>query len=318
MKTAAPGTRFFLRVNTISLLVLSAVSVFLAGCERLLCTFGGETGCTEVAESLIIKKDAAGAADYFEKACSHGGAIACSRAGDLWLDGVDGSVNVSKAAALFRKSCEGSVPEGCLKLGRMLAGSPSGYIEAAQVLDKSCNLKNYDGCAELGKLYEQGVALSPDSNMAFYLYDNGCRHDNALSCLLEGRLSVEQEKYTEAADFLSRSCQLGSADGCIEAAFLNRGNTPGIPENTVMVKDFLEKSCRLRSASGCYELAELLKHERNGAGQDEVQTHQVADLYGLACELGHGHSCHITAEMMLAGQLLRARPDLFRREACSC
>ena len=50
LKTAAPGTRFFLRVNTISLLVLSAVSVFLAGCERLLCTFGGETGCTEVAE----------------------------------------------------------------------------------------------------------------------------------------------------------------------------------------------------------------------------------------------------------------------------
>jgi len=167
--------------------------------------------------------------------CDLGSVESCHRAGLLIADflfevGPMGVIaQQDEAKGLFRKACDGGVPEACLSLGDLVVGTGSiGFDERRAAWTK-----------------------------ADRLYDGACRRGVARACLLR---ALARRKDGPLADpalafvFARRACALGSGTGCATLAD-NYLQGFGVPQDRDAAFQVLDRSCHAGDRLSCSRLA---------------------------------------------------------------
>jgi len=114
---------------------------------------------------------------------------------DYFNEGVKAynSGNYTKAAELFKKSCDMGNVSGCYNLGIFYdngQGVRQSYVKAAELFKKSCDMGVAAGCYNLGILYDNGQGV--------------------------------RQSYVKAKEFFGKACDMGFEIGCKKYAILNK------------------------------------------------------------------------------------------------
>ena len=187
----------------------------LRSCHRLAFThYEGKGGA---------RKDAAAAAAIFKKNCESGYGDSCDAIGVLHVEGdgvakdpllavrylqrgcegPDRSVNAcvnlalryqhgqgvvrdqSRAAAIFRKACDGGEARGCMGLGMLYAdgaGVPRDGLRAAALFKQSCDGGFAAGCHNLAAMYANGEGVAPNPARARQYFQKACDDGHEDAC----------------------------------------------------------------------------------------------------------------------------------------
>ena len=85
------------------------------------CASGGHRGCT--IQGLVLEKsdDLDGAFQLYDRACTFGDQLGCTFLGTMFATGSGTAVDLVKASALWRQSCQNGVQQACLQLKKLEA-----------------------------------------------------------------------------------------------------------------------------------------------------------------------------------------------------
>lgn len=220
--------------------------------------------------------------------------------------------------------CPKGQPDVCFERGvAKLADSPDKAVEA---FERGCADKHAGCCLELGRLLAEGRGVTRDTPRAASLYSRTCNAEVGKGCtrLAELQLLLDEPDQKEVQRLFDRACDLGDADGCLEAGSRWAAGT-GVEEASK--KEALsrwEKACAGGVARGCASLGlnlvlglEVKKDPDRGQklllqACNASDAHACKDLGGLhlaelvpepdpkkgvvllenACNLGYGDGCN--------------------------
>jgi len=141
-------------------------------------------------------------------------------------------------------------------------------------LQQECIANNAASCLELGNTLKN--RSNPiDTAAASIVYDNGCTHDSAESCLQLGLLqdqgSFSAGYYTgyTALDHYQKACDLKLIFGCHRAAFAARRDKESSSE-------FLKKACAMGDKTAC---------------SGTIRTFDASMSPAERCQFGDGKTC---------------------------
>lgn len=265
-----------------------ASELFDRACE------GGEgEGCVRLARLHVhsraerrgVTRDSALAETLFERGCHAGAMIGCTELGDMILakdslaaadsttdeeaamrGAPDSRSEVAvRAAALYRRACDGDEMTACTRLG-VLYGHGRGVerdpVRAAELHRRSCDGGAQRGCTHLGLAYETGEGVEPDPGRAASLYEDACETEMAgchhLAVLYTKGVGVARD-YERAVELFDDACYGTVRDGRRLPAF----------------------------AGSCFRLGDMLA---NGTGV-ERDLYDAARYFRRACALGIEEAC---------------------------
>jgi TPR repeat protein len=190
-------------------------------------TTGSLEGCLDLgsllAEGGQMPQNLSRAAELFKKACDGGSSPACTRLGQSYLSGTGVTKDPALAAAAYRKACEGSDAGGCYGLAYQYEeglGVAADLPHAAELYRKACDGEEFRGCVNLGSLYLQGKGVAKSLERATVLY--------------------------------ARACDGGSGEGCH-----NAGNSyhdgVGVAKDVAQAARLFQKACDKGQAEGCQQ-----------------------------------------------------------------
>jgi uncharacterized protein len=196
--------------------------------------------------------------------CDKGHAGSCSALGEL-LAGSD----PAKAAAAFKKGCDGDVAAACAGLGRLSEkgqGVTADQKGAAALYDKACKGGSAGGCGALGRVYLAGAGVAADAARAFALANQGCNGGDDESCRDAAQLYAQgkgvAKDAAKAAELHKRACDGHVSQSCVELAALYESGGQGIGKNTIMAEMLYRRACFRGSAEACVDLGRL-EFDRN-------------------------------------------------------
>lgn len=186
------------------------------------CDFDHPEGCHNLghmySEGDGVDADRARAAEAWEKACDLGNAPSCAAAGDVHHDAGEHT----RANPLWRRGCDGGVPDACydlatsLRLGRGIDRDAPG---AMRILEPIC--PEYPrACCTLGEYHWQGTDGVPqDDARALAFFEQGCPAGGLLSCVRLGDAHAEgrgrPRDLARAREYWTQGCVPGTLDlGC--------------------------------------------------------------------------------------------------------
>jgi len=122
------------------------------------------------------------ALSLFQRACSLGSAIGCTRGGLLIEQGSESvTANPSLAESLYQKGCDGNDMTACRHL-RLLRTSkkitPSQPGKGQALLQRACDGKESWSCCELGRLYDS----TGNRQQAAVFFRQGCKLGYQAAC----------------------------------------------------------------------------------------------------------------------------------------
>ncbi|MEM1161342.1 MAG: hypothetical protein AAGJ28_10445, partial [Pseudomonadota bacterium] len=202
-----------------------------ATAARQACAANDASGCTRLADLYLAEKDGERQAigpHLLARACALGHATACLRAGELKRD--------HTSADLYRQACNGGLDAGCVAFGQQASAPAKDRIAA---LTDACENGGGQSCLFLAAVYARanilqqrssGLAQDRDIAKAVRLLKRACflRHADACTHLAretDGKsgndyFDIEQQDPDTAKDLFHEGCQLGSAWGCSQVAYL--------------------------------------------------------------------------------------------------
>lgn len=232
-----------------------AVGLFERGCDA-----GAMEGCTALGD-MILAVDSAVAADS-TAAPDSALVTALGLAGERLAP--DGGPP-ERAAALYRRACDGEELTACTRLG-VLYGDGRGVEpdpgRAAELHQRSCDGGSPLGCTHLGLAYESGAGVEPDPGRAASLYETACETEMAgchhLADLHTRGVGVPRD-YERAVELFNDACYGAARDGERQPPF----------------------------ARSCFRLGDMFA---NGAGV-ERDLYDAARYFRRACALGIDEAC---------------------------
>ncbi|HCX72879.1 MAG TPA: sel1 repeat family protein, partial [Candidatus Cloacimonas sp.] len=93
--------------------------------------------------------------------------------------------NYSKAAELFKTSCDNGNAKGCVMMGsyyHLGLGVERDYSKAVELYKKACDGGFYLACNNLGAMYSTGKGVKQDHSKAAELYKKSCENGVAEGC----------------------------------------------------------------------------------------------------------------------------------------
>jgi Sel1 repeat-containing protein len=158
--------------------------------------------------------------DSLARACKTGDE--CNTLGARFSQANDkGPKDAALAAQLFQRACDLGKAAGCNNLGlayKRAEGVPQDYARAMASFERACSGGFVEGCSNQGALYEHGLGVPVNLGDAQRLYSQACRRGSPLGCsnlgvlYAEGRGVVADEK--AATRLFGEACSAGSAIGC--------------------------------------------------------------------------------------------------------
>lgn len=248
-------------------------------------TLGFETGplTRAVRKKLALPADTAGAA--VTTVLPGGPAQAAGlRAGDvveqIGDERIGNDCDADKAS--FHRACQPTT----LRVWR--SGSVSELtltpVDEVPFLDKACREGSADACFRAAWLKWNRHVESPD---VLSELDAACKAGSAEACAYEGlQLSENPDRASEARPLDERSCDLGSAAGCANLAYLYAAGK-SVAKDDRRAASLYRKSCDLGDAQGCYN-AGVMADDGRGVREDPAAA--AAD-YAEGCSLGSSTAC---------------------------
>lgn len=236
----------------------------------------GDHDCTRAAARLRLAGKVAFAKDpgqwdakLFEAACALDDQAACVERG--WQLRGGSREDIKRAAKLGAAACERGVAGGCILTGFIVYSVEGNADVAESFFARGCLAGNQEACARQGVLLAQCVPGGPcDAKAARPLLQTACAQRIDFAC---GELAALLRK-GNAGDraavpaLLDRSCELGNAEACYEAAVGAKHRHDA--------RAYFERGCTLADKPACFELALML--ERGDGGQaDLARAHTVME-----------------------------------------
>jgi TPR repeat protein len=193
--------------------------------------------------------------------------------------------------------CSASVPEACLRLGRMYnkgVGVTQDRPRAITLFESGCTTGEAQACADAAYAHRKGHGKAPDYGRAATFAKRGCDAGNRYACRELGLLTAEGKGVprdkTQAADFMEQACQDDDYVACSWLAM----NVTAPAGNGVRTLVLLKKSCHGGLASPCHALAKAHHRGLHGLVPNPIQ----AKLrYQQACQAGIPEACATAATL---------------------
>lgn len=154
--------------------------------EKACTTTNEPYACTNLAEKLRegsgIARDEPRAAHLLDQTCAHGHTRGCHAVMNAlprngtsieWMNG---------RRAIFAAGCDAGATSGCLYWGSVLEHTDKNLSAAASLYERACEGGEPDGCAWHADLLYDGRGVTKDLAKAQAQYDKACTLGNARSC----------------------------------------------------------------------------------------------------------------------------------------
>lgn len=192
-----------------------------------------------------------------EKGCNLGDVVGCNtlagyfRDGKVFRDSKAMAPEPPKAIALYERTCAAGSGTGCYYLGLMTRGGkgvPRDVAKSQALYAKACDLGEAYGCDYLAS----DVADSGDGAKAVELYTRGCDLGYDHSCNFaayayqDGKgVPKDMNRY---AEFVEKSCALGSGSSCCVVAAARATGKGGVPKDEKAAAELFARSESLNYA----------------------------------------------------------------------
>jgi TPR repeat protein len=253
----------------------------------------GSTGATVAPSSTALCMTA----KLCETQCDAGSVGACTRFGQMLMEGAGTAQNLTSAMPVHEKACRLGDGDGCADLAgkqRML-GKPA--LEIKATAEKGCTAGSARACVALLALPRQGYVPRPDDTPALEaraqkLAGEGCEKGRADDCGALAALDEWAGREHAAAGkrrttLLEQGCHAGDPLACSQYAedvrFQDGKNDT--PEAVAV----LERGCELSVRAACATLA----------GNAQSGTDREQQLAKKACALGEAVNCPVSAKVAL-------------------
>jgi TPR repeat protein len=147
------------------------------------CSAGELDRCADLGESYLrgmgVQRDTNKGVEVLRKACNLDGAKACSILSQAYSLGEGVAKDITQANQLQGKACEDGDEESCvqacdklreavrcLRVGVLSAKGAKDPRRAATYYRKACELGHPLGCREAGIMYQQGMGVPQDTDLA--------------------------------------------------------------------------------------------------------------------------------------------------------
>lgn len=160
-------------------------------------------------------------------------------------------------------------------------------VPAYHFLDDKCRAGDAAACFRVGWLLWNGNGVEADQMGALGMYRLACDKGWPDACAQLGfQLRQASAPPTEILEILGRSCDLGSATGCANLAYLYATGTL-VEQDDARATQLYVRSCNLGDAIGCYN-AGLMYNSGRGVARD-IDRAIAADEEG--CRGGSSAAC---------------------------
>jgi TPR repeat protein len=266
----------------------------------------GCDSCLDIASNALNQTlpDIDTARAMYAKGCQVHHPPSCAALAEMVRDGRGGPRDLKRASGLFEIACEkGNIQQACTEVALSEfdgVGQNKDQEAAVARFEIACNHPEdpqAKACAALGLAHLMGAGVKrKDEGKAIELLTRSCEADYPSGCVQMGAVFEKRTrgKHTEnretAADAYERACKLDARHGCYELADLHESKK-AIDPSAEKAAIFYQKTCNTDPTRGCYEAAELMAEGRVTARDGEI-----ASLYNIACEHGHGEACSKRAQ----------------------
>lgn len=208
------------------------------------------------------------------------------------------SDGIKTVIEFYAKACLLGFQRACVTEAQYYRSIDYGALDLAKaedMLSTACDEGEISGCEDLAEMHYQGIATSPDINLAATLFKRGCDSGGrAISCFNYGLMREKgqgiRKGRADAIEYYRLGCRKGSDAACINLAFdyANRAERP-------IAMALFRKSCDNGVLLACTNLGEML---RDG---DLASQASAAEIFRKACDKGNGHGCRSLGQMAQAG-----------------
>ncbi len=177
------------------------------------------------------------------------------------------SVPRARSIPIFRKACEGELPEGCASLGiELLPDDEDPDViakasESLRILTKACDMGAGRGCDFAGDaLTEKGFKIV-DVAKAIRFYDRGCSLGTSNACWSLSRIYIKGNGVPKNAklglSLLSKACLGGSANECDELSkHLFKGVDDVAPDQEAALRA-IRRACNIDAFGYCIDAVNM-------------------------------------------------------------
>ena len=265
-------------------------------------------GSTEVAQGqdLLQELERAFAEEDYESvetlaatSCENGSALACNSIALLDFNGFGRPINRSKAAVLFRQSCQAKYLAACLNIIIEYQKGASDAFSVQDVNDALATAKSLPGIRDRSvKLCDDGFSLLCDvAAVSFY---SGIDGDKDLA---------------SANSYYSKACELGRGSSCFSAGTILRNETFAGDQRLNMARAKFREACEESFAQGCFLLGAM--QQRGEGGEVDLPSARIS--MGASCEGGYAQACAFVGDLYrkgLGGAENPAQARVFYQTGC--
>jgi uncharacterized protein len=224
--------------NDLAILLDDDMSQAMPLFERA-CSLGLSRGCANLGVQILRHQPAEGqrerAIGLLSAACDQTDAFACAELGDTMYAAFErsGPSAHGRAHVAYEKACKLGHVEACASDGWLLRngeGTTKNAARARELFRFACERESYAGCAALGFDLIDAAKNGDEYAEGTRWLKLACDHDYAFGCFTMGASLVtsgDRSNLDRGLALLTRSCALGSADGCRFAEVVQNGMKSG-------------------------------------------------------------------------------------------
>lgn len=217
-----------------------------------------EKSTVEKAQKAYESNDLKNAAELYGIACSQNDYKACWWAGYIHNSGIQEEnkfkIDRLKAKKYFQKACDGGNLDGCKDAQAIQNG-----INQIEIFNNEiayCERGNMNECASVGIKYYKGDSISRDMTKAENYTKKACDSGNLDACGWLTEIYYKQNKFFDAFETASKTCNAGHAAGCQSLGFLYE-NGQGTRISLDKAAEFYGKACDMKDTVGCQKYKQL-------------------------------------------------------------
>lgn len=173
-----------------------------------------------------IPKDPQASRKWFDRAWDVGHVPAAKMLGDIYFDGADGSRDVAKAVAYYRRAAKLDLPAAQVALARILETGDDGVKrderEAFAWYQAAARHENADALYALARAYDLGRGVKADPEQSIGLYKRAALAGNAAAMVALGTYFYEGKQVAKddaiARRWFEQGAHRGDADGMVDLA----------------------------------------------------------------------------------------------------
>ena len=180
--------------------------------------------------------------------CDKGHAGSCATLGELL---VRDRGDMTRAAAVLKKACDGGEARGCGALGAITAEAAA----AASLFDKACSGGEARGCTDFGRALRAGKGVAQNESRARTLLEQGCNGGDPRGCNDAAEMAATGKgggaDMPRALSLYTKACNGGEAQSCNALGDLYDAGGPGVGKNPVSAEIFYRRGCYRGSPQAC-------------------------------------------------------------------